>query len=436
MAKTAIIGLGITGLSCLRYLHGRTPLVVLDSRADPLQAPEARQDFPDVEYVLGVSGYDFQGVDRAVVSPGVNLDACLVADATRCGVSLSSDIDLFCEAAQAPVLAITGTNGKSTVTELTGHLLTSAGFDCGVGGNLGRPALDLLDPARTCYVLELSSFQLERLGVWGVAAATILNISDDHLDRHGSVAQYIASKQRIYRDCRAAIVNRADAHSRPADPVERIVTFGLDEPDVGDWGLRDGWLMVGERRVISSAELPLPGTHNVENALAACALAAAAGAPVGTMAAALRSFRGLPHRTQTVLDKDGVTFIDDSKATNVGATLAALHGLGAAGGKRLILIAGGDGKGADFAELREPVGRYVKALVVLGKDGPRLQAELADVVPIYAAAGMAAAVARAVMLAAPGDTVLLSPACASLDMFENFAERGERFREAVLERTQ
>lgn len=437
--RTAIIGMGVTGLSCLRYVAAReasAPLV-LDTRDAPPNAEAARRLCPDAEYRFGAAACraSFEGVARVIVSPGVSLDHELVRRAAAAGAAVDSDIDVFCEAAPAPIYAVTGTNGKSTVTALAGHLLAGLGRNPGVGGNIGEPALDLLDEARDCYVLELSSFQLERLREQAFAAATILNVTEDHLDRHGSMANYAASKQRIYRRTAVAVANRADPLTLPEATVPELVTFGPDAPAAGQWGLIDvngaTTLTRGDEPLLGAAELPIAGLHNALNALAACALVSAADAPLADLAAGLRSFRGLPHRCLTVAERGGVRFVDDSKATNVGATLAALEGLGDASRRHLVLIAGGDGKGAEFGALAESVGRYVKALVLFGQDAPRLELALADRAPVTRVADMPQAVAAAAAAAQPGDVVLLSPACASLDMFRNYAHRGEVFAAAV-----
>jgi UDP-N-acetylmuramoylalanine--D-glutamate ligase len=432
LKRTAIIGLGVTGLSCLEYLHGEDELVVLDTRAEPPHAGVA-PDYPDAEFHFGLAGYDFAGVDRVIVSPGVELESCLVRAARAAGAELVSDIDLFCEAAQAPITAITGTNGKSTVTALVGHLLRATGGNPGVGGNLGEPALSLLDEACDSYVLELSSFQLERLRPWRFSAATILNVTEDHLDRHRSLTEYAASKQRVYRDCGRAVANRADPLTFPQHDVDELVTFGGDAPGEGDWGVVDGVLARGARAMLPVEALPLSGRHNELNVLAACALAWHPRADLQSLAQAVSSFRGLPHRCQLVAEAGGVRYVNDSKATNVGATVAALQGLGEPSGGSLILIAGGDGKGADFTALREPVSRYVKTAVLLGVDADAMARALDGAVPLVRVDTLEAAVVAARDAAAPGDLVLLSPACASMDMFANFADRGERFAAAVME---
>jgi UDP-N-acetylmuramoylalanine--D-glutamate ligase len=369
-----------------------------------------------------------------LVSPGVGLDHGLVQRALGAGADLVSDIDLFCQAARAPVYAITGTNGKSTATALAGHLLAALGRKPGVGGNLGEPALDLLADDRDCYVLELSSFQLERMGSYAFKAAAILNVTEDHLDRHGTMQAYAASKRRIYALAGRAVANRADALTLPDTPVHDLVTFGLDAPAAGHWGIasRSGaaQLMFGAEPVLPLAEVPVPGRHNALNLLAAFALVAEAGIAPANLGSAAAGFAGLPHRCQEVGRHRNVVYIDDSKATNVGATLAALAGLGTRE-RNLILIAGGDGKGADFTPLADPVGAFVKHVVLLGRDAPLLARALDGAAPLVHVGDMTAAVTAAAAAAQPGDCVLLSPACASLDMFSNYAARGRAFAEAV-----
>jgi len=284
-------------------------------------------------------------------------------------------------------------------------------------------------------VLELSSFQLERMQVYPFRAAAILNVTEDHLDRHGNLAAYAASKQRIYAGATRAVANRDDRLTLPERDVPELATFGFDAPAPGHWGLgeRDGArvLLRGSDLLMTLDELPIAGIHNALNVLAACALVAERHTPLAALAAAVRTFRGLPHRCMPVAEHHGVRFVDDSKATNVGATLAALHGLGQAERRHLVLIAGGDGKGADFAPLAGPVSRFVKAVVLLGRDAPRLELALAGIAPLTRVTDMPQAVVAALAAATPGDTVLLSPACASLDMFANYAARGAAFAAAV-----
>jgi len=439
MVHRVIIGSGITGRSCLRYLSARMAsgdrLTVLDTRPTPADGSALVDLYPGVEFAFGVSCWDFSGVHSVVVSPGIALNHCLVREAVAEGAELCSDIDLFCEAAGAPIYAVTGTNGKSTVTALVGHLLACLGRSPGVGGNLGEPALDLLAADRDCYVVELSSFQLERMAAHEFAAATILNVTEDHLDRHGSMTGYTASKHRVYRRVGRAVANRQDDATLPQTPVGQLVTFGDDAPAPGHWGLRSYQsrihLCFGESPIMPLEDLPLSGTHNALNVLAALALVAELDMPLEALAEGVRSFRGLPHRCCKVGEVRGVDFIDDSKATNVGATLAALDGLASPARKRLVLIAGGDGKGADFSLLRPAVARHVKSAVLLGRDAPALARALDGVAPIARVETMPEAVAAAMKTAEPGDVVLLSPACASLDMFADYAARGRAFAAAV-----
>ncbi|MGD8416089.1 MAG: UDP-N-acetylmuramoyl-L-alanine--D-glutamate ligase [Pseudomonadales bacterium] len=434
--RTLIIGLGITGLSCVRYLAGRDELVVVDTRSEPPGIGELARLYPDVPVTVGATRLDLEAVDRIVVSPGVALDSPLLEDIPQ-GVSLVSDVDLFCEAARAPIVAVTGTNGKSTVTSLVGHLLGGAGLRAVVGGNLGEAALDLLEREADVYVLELSSFQLERMSTHRFAVAAILNVTEDHLDRHGDMSSYVAAKQRIYRDCGLAVAHRNEAATYPPESCT-FTTFGLDAPEAGHWGIRmqqgERWLVMGEEPITPADRLPLAGAHNELNVLAAMAMAHALGATSSQMAEAVGSFVGLPHRCQRVAQINGVDYIDDSKATNVGATEAALIGLGSTltgGGPRIVLIAGGDGKGADFRTLTEVVRRFVKALVLLGRDAPAMAAALGEQTQTHRVHDMDEAVGLAARLAAPGDLVLLAPACASLDMYPNFAARGDHFSRAV-----
>jgi len=432
--RTAIIGLGITGYSCVEFLHGRDELLVVDSRDTPPQLQALNTNYPDVRVVCGAVDFDPAGFDRVIVSPGISLDSCLLRHA-RDVVPFVSDIDLFCEAAQAPLIAITGTNGKSTVTALVGHLLNHSGRRVPVGGNLGDAALALLDNDADAYVLELSSFQLERMRSHHFAAASILNLSEDHLDRHGDMPTYVASKHRIYADCGIAVANRAEPETLPQQGFEQLVTFGPDQAAAPNWGIVEHqdqrYLALGDKRLTACSALTISGRHNEQNALAACALAMSMGVEFEELAAGLATYQGLSHRCERVALAGGVEFINDSKATNVGATQAALEGLGDRQRRHIVLIAGGDGKGADFSPLREPVAAFVKRLIVLGKDKHLLAQVMTDVVTVEQVSDMEQAVAAARNCAEQGDIVLLSPACASLDMYPNFAARGDDFTRQV-----
>jgi len=438
--RTLIVGLGKTGLSCARYLRSQGATVaVTDSRANPPGLEPLRQELPDVAvFTGGFRAEVFTRADRLVVSPGVSVSEPLIQAALDRGAPVLGDIELFTQAVRAPVVAITGSNGKSTVTSLVGSMGRSAGVRVAVGGNLGDPALDLLDPAVTLYVLELSSFQLETTASLRPKAATVLNLSPDHMDRYPNYAAYIAAKARVYRGAEVAVVNRDDA-AAAAIPHDAGSEFGFTlsaprGPD--DFGLlerADGtWLAHGDQPLLPAADLGIAGRHNLANALAALALGSACDLPAGAMLEALRSFRGLPHRSVLVGSRDGVRWYDDSKGTNPGATVAALDGLLEPGSPaRVVLIAGGDGKGADFSPLGSAVERAARAVVLIGRDAPLIERALAGRVPVLQAANMTDAVRLAAGAAQPGDCVLLSPACASFDMFDNYEHRGRVFTQAV-----
>jgi UDP-N-acetylmuramoylalanine--D-glutamate ligase len=433
-----VVGLGVTGLSCARHLYAAgKPFSVIDSRAEPPGLGELQREMPDVPVFCGE--YPAQLVESAqemVASPGVAMDDPIVRQALEAGVDVVGDIDLFVREANAPVVGITGSNAKSTVTQLVGQMAKDCSLDVGVGGNLGPPALQLLAPGRELYVLELSSFQLERAGQLDLAVATVLNVSEDHLDRHGSLPAYHQAKHRIFRGCRRAVVNPDDPLTVPLLPPDvELLSWRLGEPELNGFGLRlvEGreYLCHGFDTVLAADELSLPGRHNLANALAALAIGYSAGLPLAAMTDTLRGFRGLPHRCQLVTSRGGVRFVDDSKGTNVGATRAALEGLG--GDRDIVLIAGGQGKGANFSRLRQAVTRHCRALVLIGEDAPAIARALDGCAPITRADSMEAAVRAATALALEGDCVLLSPACASFDMFSGYIERGESFAAAVRE---
>lgn len=435
-----IVGLGVTGLSCARYFQRKgIPFTVLDSRLNPPGLDELHRECPEVKLVLGAFNTEqFRGAARLVVSPGISLDEPAIADALAAGVEVCGDIDLFCAEATAPVVGITGSNAKSTVTQLLGNMAQRAGVRAAVGGNLGTPALDLLDDGVELYIVELSSFQLERAGNLDLEVAVVLNLSDDHMDRHGSIPEYHRAKHRIFRGARKVVSNRDDTLSRPiqADQLPHW-TFGLQAPDLGGFGVMqqagEDWLAQGFTPLLPCSELGMLGSHNSANALAALALGTAVGLPMDAMLAELRAFRGLEHRCQVVAEVEGVSFVNDSKATNCGAAIAALCGL--ASGRNIVLIAGGQGKGADFAPLAEEIARRCKAVVLMGEDAALLEQAIDSRVPLCGATTMAGAVSAAIKLAQAGDVVLLSPACASFDLFTGFADRGRAFIEAVQDQT-
>lgn len=430
-----VVGLGHTGLSLARFLAARgVPFAVADSRLQPPHLELLRAELGDhIPVHLGpFNEAVFCAASELLVSPGVSLDEPAIVAARARGCPVRGDIDVFRAEARAPIVAITGSNGKSTVTSLLAAMAEAVGIKVAVGGNLGTPALELLDPAVELYILELSSFQLERCGELAATVATILNISPDHLDRHADLDSYCRAKQQVFKGATHIVSNRADPRTWPSAETARQSSFGLDVPDAPNaWGLQGGQLACGEERVLAASDVPLVGTHNLANALAALALGDALGWPRHDMLSALRGFSGLPHRCQYVAHLDGVDYYNDSKGTNVGATEAAITGLCESGPRKVVLIAGGDGKGADFHPLADKLQRHGRAAVLIGKDAPRLMAVLGDTVPVALADSMAEAVVRARSLAMPGDAVLLSPACASLDMFTDYRQRGEEFVAAV-----
>ncbi|MDF0730736.1 UDP-N-acetylmuramoyl-L-alanine--D-glutamate ligase [Pseudomonas entomophila] len=433
-----VVGLGKSGMSLVRFLANRgIAFAVADTREQPPELDTLRREYPQVEVRCGELDVDFLcRANELYVSPGLALATPALQQAAARGVKLSGDIDLFARYAKAPIVAISGSNAKSTVTTLVGEMAAKAGKRVAVGGNLGTPALDLLDDSVELYVMELSSFQLETTDQLNADVATVLNISEDHMDRYSGLPAYHLAKHRIFRGARQVVVNRQDALSRPL-PVEGrpCWTFGLNAPDFKAFGLRE---VEGEKHLafefqtlMPVRELKIRGAHNHSNALAALALGHAVGLPFAPMLDALREFTGLAHRCQWVRERHGVNWYDDSKATNVGAALAAIEGLGADIEGKLVLIAGGDGKGADFTALRQPVAAHCRAVVLLGRDAERLAETFGDSVPLVRVKTLDEAVQRCAELAQPGDAVLLSPACASLDMFKNFEERGRLFAQAA-----
>ena len=433
-----IVGLGATGLSVARFLRARgLPFALTDTRAAPAALDSGEPWLQDA-WAGPLDTLDATGFARIIVSPGVALEHPVLQQARAAGARLTGDIDLFAEQATAPVIAITGSNGKSTVTALVGELLRAAGWQVAIGGNYGTPALELLDAAPELYVLELSSFQLERSDTLAPAAAAILNISPDHLDRYADLDAYVRAKARILDRAERGVLNREDAWLREIALPEslKVISFGLDAPPgAADFGVRpareDGPDLVrGDEVLLAAQRLRLRGQHNWANALAALALAwpwIDAGEPRARALAALAEFAGLPHRSQWIAEVGGVDYINDSKGTNVGATLAALRGTPGP----LVLIAGGQGKGQDFAPLADYIPGKVRGVVLLGEDAPAIARALASVVPVQRVDDMASAVAQAAAWAEPGDTVLLSPGCASLDMYANYQARGDDFARAV-----
>ena len=429
-----IVGLGRTGISCARYLRAQGwRLAVTDTRTQPPEAAALAALEPGIPVRLGaLDAALLTGAHLVVASPGLALEGPFFAEARRLGIEIAGDVELFARAARAPVAGITGTNGKSTVTTLLGRMAARAGLKVRVGGNLGEPALELLDPQAQLYVLELSSYQLETTASLHCRAATVLNVSPDHLDRYADLPAYAAAKARIFTRCDIAVINLDDplvvAMPRHA---QRTVSFSLKDGLGADYAVaqRDGqwWLMRGTGALLPLAAMRLKGLHNAANALAALALGESLGLPLTAMLEELTSFPGLAHRSQWIADVGGVSYIDDSKGTNVGATLAAVGGMPGP----LVMILGGEGKNQDFSPLAAAFRGKVRHALLIGRDAAALEQALAGVCPLSRCTSLEEAVRAAAAAARPGDTVLLSPACASLDMFRDYAHRGSVFADAV-----
>ena len=436
--RTLVVGLGKTGLSVARYLSRQgVPVAIVDSREQPPGLARLRAELPaDVALFLGGFHQDaFARAEQIVLSPGVSMQEPEIAAALARQVSVVGDIELFAQAARAPVIAVTGSNGKSTVVVLLSAMARRAGLDVRTGGNIGTPALDLIEADEPdLYVLELSSFQLETLQSLQPQASVVLNISDDHLDRYRDLQDYAATKQAIYQHAALQVVNLDDPVAAAlADTQQPSAGFTASAPAANEYGLLEvageTWLARGDERLMPASAVQMAGRHNLLNALAALALGEAAGLPLTAMIETLGEFQGLPHRMQYLIEQHGVRWFNDSKGTNVGATLAAIAGVDG----KVVLIAGGDGKGADLSPLADAMQRKGHGAVLIGKDAPLLEAVLQDAVPVMHADNMRQAVQLAAGMAQSGDCVLLSPACASTDMYRNFEERGEVFMQAVRE---
>ncbi|MFZ3191964.1 MAG: UDP-N-acetylmuramoyl-L-alanine--D-glutamate ligase [Moraxellaceae bacterium] len=434
-----VVGLGKTGLSAVQYLSAQGyPVAVNDTRLTP----------PNVAEIPEGVDCHFGGLDQAllcraeeiILSPGISANEPELQAAQRLGVSIIGDIQLLRRATNVPIVAITGSNAKSTVTTLVGDMARDAGKRVAVGGNLGTPALQLLDNDPELIVLELSSFQLETTSHLNAAVAVVLNMSEDHLDRHGNMLAYHQAKHRIFQGCQRYVINRDDPLTRPLISDDTpCVSFGLNAPDMQQFGvLRDAdgtaWLARGRERLLKASLMKIKGNHNIANALAALALGEAVGLPLASMLETLQQFGGLSHRCQFVAEQAGVSFYNDSKGTNVGATLAAIEGLGAALApqqQRLVVMLGGVGKGQDFKPLRAALTRYARAVVLIGEDADKIATAIGNQIAQVHALSLADAIAQARLLAQAGDAVLFSPACASFDMFLNYEERGAQFMAQV-----
>lgn len=434
-----IVGLGVTGLSCARYLKDRgIPIAVTDTRPNPPHLADFQKTYPDVPVALG--GLDKSLLEKAaniILSPGIALREKVIAEQVKRGVPVIGDIELFAQALNVPVIAITGTNAKSTVTTLVGKMAETAGFNVQVGGNLGIPALDLLtsNPKTDLFVLELSSFQLETTFSLKPQVATVLNVTPDHMDRYNDLTEYQQAKHRIYRHCHAAVCNLDDSLTYPASPMLRKLFFTLNQPHKDQFGLitkgSDTYLAFEGNALLAVDELPVIGKHYQANALASLAIGYGFGLSFAPMLNVLREFKGLPHRCQLVRERNGVRWYNDSKGTNVGATQAAIDGLGREIKGKLILIAGGLGKNADFSPLVPIMEKYARHVVLIGEAAKELADVIGNRIPTSFSLTMDEAVQKAADVAKPDDSVLLSPACASYDMFKNFEHRGQVFTEIV-----
>ncbi|MBL4763786.1 MAG: UDP-N-acetylmuramoyl-L-alanine--D-glutamate ligase [Colwellia sp.] len=457
-----VLGAGITGMSCVRYLSAQgLCFAVNDSRPQPFtddySAQQFRDEYPYASLHLGQWHSELiANADIILISPGIDSAINDIAAHISADCRVMGDVELFCllnnerinkaDTSPIAILAVTGSNGKSTVVSLLAYLADSLGVNAQLGGNIGEPVLDIFTKETTgenthlpaVLILELSSFQLETLTSMQAIATSVLNVSDDHLDRHQSMANYQAIKQGIYRQGKLAIINRDDEATKTVNKSQPVLSFGSDAPSQNQFGVTrvngKATLAFAEQNLITLDGLPLAGMHNALNYLAALALGYSAGWSLTAMVKSLAGFTCLSHRCQKIASNDGIIWINDSKATNIGATIAAINGLAQTlttenGVKqRLILIAGGDGKGADFTPLIAPLTAHVSQVITLGKDGDKI----AQVVPhAHKVKSLFTAVQTAKAMANTGDIVLLSPACASLDMFKNFSDRGEQFIAAV-----
>lgn len=433
-----VAGLGKTGYSLARYLSRRHEAFALfDTRISPPGLSEFRAEFPEVEVFLADLPTQLYGRIKAVLnSPGVSLEEPFIQQALERKIPVYGDIECLSREIQTPLIAITGTNGKSTVTTLVGEMAKASGLTVAVAGNIGLPVLDILDIGvpYDLWVLELSSFQLELTDSFMPTVAVVLNISPDHLDRHHTFEAYVHSKHRVYQQTKQLLYNRQDPKTRPEpmpECVERVMSFGLDAPRAGQWGLRTTdevtYLAQGDHCLMPVTELKIKGRHNWLNALAACALADSIGIETACMIEVLRRFSGLPHRCQWIRTIDGVDWINDSKGTNVGATVSAIMGIGEDLSGQITLIAGGEGKDADFRALRASTAAFVRTVILIGKDADQIEAALEGCAAVLRASSLKDAIELARLESKPNDVVLMSPACASFDMFRDFNHRGDDF---------
>lgn len=433
---TVIVGLGKTGLSCAQFLKQKDqPFAVMDSRAEPPQLKELTQICSDTELLLGQFSENLlEKAEEIILSPGVSLKEPLIAKQVAKGKSIVADIELFAREIKKPIIAITGSNGKTTVTTLVGLMMQAAGFNTTVCGNIGEPVLQKIKTKTDYYVIELSSFQLETTFSLHSKAATILNISEDHMDRYATLQDYLSAKQRIYAHCQTPVVNADEPKIwKYLSHTKKLLSFGLEVP--ADFSLieyeKQIYITYHGERLVPIKELKLHAHHHLQNAMAALAIGTTVNIPITTMLQVLCNFSGIRHRCQWIRKRHRVDYFNDSKGTNVGATQASIISLGQLAKGQLVLIAGGQSKGADFSPLRECVKRYVKEVVLIGEDASILEKALKEYTIIKHADSMSEAVKQAATVARAGDIVLLSPACASYDMFRNYEDRGDVFVNTV-----
>lgn len=435
---TVVIGLGPTGLACVRHLIKRgLPVAVTDNREKPPCLERLKHIYPDIEVVTGeFSKALINRAEQIVVSPGVSCKELFIATKMKKEIPVVGDIELFARENKVPVLAITGSNGKTTVTTMLGQMIEKSGHKVEVCGNIGQQVLALLDkPKPDYYVMELSSFQLETTRSLKPKAAVILNVTPDHMDRYDDISGYMKAKQNIYHDCDIAVVNADEPEIWKSLELNNILPFSLQEPRDNEFGLRDKanetYLAHGATLLLPVKKLALQGQHHYQNALATLAMGSAIGLPMKAMLSVLQTFEGIPHRCQMVAEKKGIRWINDSKGTNAGASVAAIQSVGLSQTGKLLLIAGGDAKQADLSSLREPVSQFVEQVYLFGQDADALQKVLDGVATCHRVASLEEAVSKAAMEATQGDTVLLSPACASFDMFDGYEHRGRTFIKLV-----
>ncbi len=436
---TLVIGLGQTGTSCVRFLKNKgVAVIAVDTRTQPPGLETLQQEFPDLDFRGGALNNELlEKAREIVISPGLSLQQPAIQAAMAAGVPVIGDITLFRRYVKKDIVAITGSNAKSTVTTLVGKLLQDAGINTVVAGNIGIPVMELLNQGvdADVYVLELSSFQLETTNNLNARVATLLNLSEDHMDRYTDMAEYAKAKQRIYEGCQVAVINKDEPWSEPLAKVGSKLYFGAGKPENQEFGLieKNGeiWLSLDHSPLIKASKLKIRGRHNQLNALAAIAIGHGMAVPMESMICTLEEFEGLLHRCQWVANIKGVDWFNDSKGTNVGATVAAIDGIGSDIKGKIVLIAGGEGKDADFSLMQPTVKQYVKKMILLGRDADQIAAAMDPSVEIARVRDLKEAVSLAAHEAEKNDAVVLSPACASFDMFKGFEDRGNQFMQLV-----